>query len=133
METNSSQTNIKSTSPVATPNPITTPPISVPTPTNPAASVVTVPIAVPIPSESTYVYIAVKASLYGEDCSIFGMNEVEYRAIATRFNYGTTPIHNGILIKSPALPVINALSQLGYEVVCSTGEAEIVWTMQREV
>jgi len=33
----------------------------------------------------------------------------------------------------PPIAVINTLSELGYKVVCSTGEAEVVWTLQREV
>ncbi|KAK7870508.1 hypothetical protein R5R35_002913 [Gryllus longicercus] len=40
---------------------------------------------------------------------------------------------NGVIIKGAAMDVINSLSELGYHVVCSTGEAEIVWTMQREI
>jgi hypothetical protein len=30
------------------------------------------------------------------------------------------------------IQVINTLSELGYKVVSSTGEAEVVWTLQRE-
>jgi hypothetical protein len=37
------------------------------------------------------------------------------------------------LFPGPPVQVINTLSELGYKVVCSTGEAEIVWTLQREV
>jgi len=33
----------------------------------------------------------------------------------------------------PPIAVINTLSELGYEVVSSTGEAEVVWTLRREV
>lgn len=37
------------------------------------------------------------------------------------------------LFTGPPIQVINTLSELGYKVVCSTGEAEVVWTLQREV
>jgi hypothetical protein len=37
------------------------------------------------------------------------------------------------LFPGPTIQVINTLSELGYKVVCSTGEAEVVWTLQREV
>lgn len=38
-----------------------------------------------------------------------------------------------ICLLGAPLSVINALAELGYKVVCSTGEAEILWTLQREV
>lgn len=37
------------------------------------------------------------------------------------------------LFPGPPVQVINTLSELGYKVVCTTGEAEVVWTLQREV
>jgi hypothetical protein len=37
------------------------------------------------------------------------------------------------LFPGPPIQVINTLSELGYKVVCSTGDAEVVWTLQREV
>lgn len=36
------------------------------------------------------------------------------------------------LISGTPFSVINALAELGYRVICSTGETEILWTMQRE-
>lgn len=36
-------------------------------------------------------------------------------------------------IAGPPFSIINALAELGYRVICSTGEAEILWTLQREL
>ncbi|KAM0729309.1 hypothetical protein ACS0PU_004663 [Formica fusca] len=36
------------------------------------------------------------------------------------------------MLKGTPFSVINALAELGYRVICSTGEAEILWTLQRE-
>jgi len=38
-----------------------------------------------------------------------------------------------LLLPGPPIQVINTLGELGYEVVCSTGEAEVVWTLRREL
>lgn len=84
-------------------------------------------------SSGTHVYVAVKASIYAEDSAVFGLNEVEKNAIVKRFQNYQKPITNGVLIKGPPLTVVNALGELGYRVVASTGETEIVWTMQRDL
>ncbi|KAK7870507.1 hypothetical protein R5R35_002913 [Gryllus longicercus] len=81
-----------------------------------------------------YYYIAVKGSLHATDCQVFGLNEDERDALSKRYsNSSAEVIMNGVIIKGAAMDVINSLSELGYHVVCSTGEAEIVWTMQREI
>ncbi|EZA55858.1 hypothetical protein X777_04077 [Ooceraea biroi] len=59
-----------------------------------------------------------------------------YEAAALRSRFPLTPgspdVMNGIVIKGSPFSVINALAELGYRVICSTGEAEILWTLQRE-
>lgn len=110
------------------------PPIQIPPPSTPTPAPAVVAVSVPVvATDDTYVYIALKASLYGQDCSVFGLNDDEIRAIFNRFHCSSTQIPNGFLVKSPVIPLLNSLSQLGYKVVCTTGEAEIVWTMQREI
>jgi len=83
-------------------------------------------------SASTYYYIAVKGSLHAGDCSVFGLIPAEVQALSKRYP-SSIEVVNGMLIKGPPIAVINTLSELGYKVVCSTGEAEVVWTLQREV
>lgn len=83
-------------------------------------------------STGIYAYVAVKASLHGDITSVFGLNQTEVSALSKRFQCKTEVI-NGISLKAPPIVIVNALSQLGYKVVTSTGEAEIVWTMQREL
>lgn len=97
-------------------------------PTNP---VVAIPVVHPL--EGQYVYVFVKGSLYSDCTSVFGLDSNEAKALAKRYNTTSVQIDNGIMIKTGPAEVINALSQLGYKVVCSTGEAEITWTLQREV
>ncbi|XP_066992539.1 uncharacterized protein [Anabrus simplex] len=84
-------------------------------------------------SLSTFYYVAVKGSLHASDCSVFGLIPDEIQALAKRYESPSSPIVNGVIIKVPPILMINSLSELGYRVVCSTGEAEIVWTLQREV
>lgn len=102
-------------------------------------NVVTMPIpivpaaAVSCINEGTYVYVAVKGSLHSMDSSVFGLSKEEVTALSKRFSNSSTAIVNGVNIKGPPIEVINSLSQLGYKVVCSTGETEVVWTMQREL
>lgn len=83
-------------------------------------------------SVSTFYYVAVKGSLHASDCSVFGLIPAEVQALAKRYP-SSIEVINGMLIKGPPIQVINTLSELGYRVVCSTGEAEVVWTLQREV
>ncbi|CAH1955828.1 unnamed protein product [Acanthoscelides obtectus] len=80
-----------------------------------------------------FTYVAVKASLYASDSSVFGLDEAETKALVKKFSNYQKPVINGILLKAAPMEVVNALSQLGYRVVATTGEAEIVWTMQREI
>lgn len=95
-------------------------------------SVVTVAVPITQP-EGTFTYIAVKGSLHSSDSAVFGLNKDEVKALSKRFANSTTEIVNGVNIKGPPMDVINALSLLDYKVVCSTGEIEVVWTLQREV
>ncbi|XP_072381399.1 uncharacterized protein [Diabrotica undecimpunctata] len=81
----------------------------------------------------TYAYVAIKGSLYANDSAVFGLNEVETKALVKKFSNSQREVINGILLSAPPIQVVNALGQLGYRVVCTTGEAEVVWTMQREV
>ncbi|GAB0092666.1 hypothetical protein DMENIID0001_076880 [Sergentomyia squamirostris] len=93
-------------------------------------------IPIPVPSmhhEGTYTYVAVKGSLYASDSCVFGLDKEEEQALTKKFSADLNKIINGLMIKSHPIKVINALSQLGYQVVCSTGETEVVWTMKREV
>lgn len=93
-----------------------------------------VTVAVPVPNQdSTYAYVAVKGSLHASDSAVFGLNQEEVKALSKRFSNSTTEIVNGVNIKGPPINVINSLSLLGYKVICSTGEIEVVWTLQREV
>lgn len=91
-----------------------------------------VTVAVP-PVEGTYFYVAVKGSLHATDSSVFGLSLEESTALAKRFANTSIGIVNGVSIKGPPMAVINSLSQLGYKVICSTGETEVIWTMAREV
>lgn len=84
-------------------------------------------------SDSTFTYVAVKGSLHASETAVFGLSDEESKALRKRFVNGTTEIVNGISIKGPPMNIINSLCLLGYRVVCSTGEIEVVWTLQREV
>ncbi|KAK9510763.1 hypothetical protein O3M35_005481 [Rhynocoris fuscipes] len=78
-------------------------------------------------------YVAVKGSLHASDSCVFGLSNEELAAISKRFGNVKKEVINGILIKANPLEVINCLSELGYRVACSSGEAEMVWTLRREV
>lgn len=80
--------------------------------------------------EDGVVYIAIKGSLHANDCSVFGLGEDEIRALSKKFP-GSGVVVNGVAIKSNVLQALNALGQLGYKIISSTGEAEITWTLQR--
>lgn len=97
---------------------------------SPPNVVTVVPIS---PPDGTFTYIAVKGSVHAPDSSVFGLNDDEVKALSKRFANSTTQIVNGVNIKGPPMNVINSLSLLGYKVVCSSGEIEVVWTLQREV
>lgn len=83
-------------------------------------------------SACTYVYVAVKGSLHAADSSVFGLSDAELNALVKRFHGYRKDIINGHLLKATPIEIVNALAELGYKVVGTTGEAEIVWTMQRE-
>lgn len=84
--------------------------------------------------EDTFYYIGVKASPFASDCSVFGLPPTEGSALRSRFPLSASSpnVVNGIMLKGSPFSVINALAELGYRVICSTGEAEILWTLQRE-
>lgn len=84
-------------------------------------------------SSGMHAYVCVKASLHAADSAVFGVNEAEKIALTKRFQSYDKGVINGVLLKASAMEVINALGQLGYKVVATTGEAEVVWTMQRDL
>lgn len=81
--------------------------------------------------ESIVHYIAIKGSLHAYDCAIFGLKEEETRALESKFTRSL--IVNGVAFKTNVMIALNALVQLGYRIISSTGETEITWTMQREI
>lgn len=95
---------------------------------NSSANLANIPIV-----EDGIVYVAIKGSLYANDCSAFGLGQEEIRALTKRFPGSVAGVVNGITIKATVLSTINALAQLGYKVVSSTGEAEVTWTLQRDI
>ncbi|XP_065355562.1 uncharacterized protein LOC135950004 [Calliphora vicina] len=96
------------------------------------ANVVTIPVPI-VHNEGTYAYITVKGSLHDRSCSVFGLNDTEIQALSKRFENSVKPVVNGVMVSTPPLVMLNTLAQLSYKVVCSCGEAEICWTMQREI
>lgn len=89
-------------------------------------------VNMPISEDEGVVYIAIKGSLHANDCSIFGLGQEEIRALANKYP-GSGVVVNGLSIKANIIDAINSLSQLGYKIVSSTGEAEITWTLQRDI
>lgn len=87
---------------------------------------------VPLTEEDGVVYVAIKGSLHASDCSVFGLGEEEIRAISKKYP-GSGVVVNGVSLKANVVDAINSLAQLGYKIIASTGEAEITWTLQREV
>lgn len=100
--------------------------------TSVANPVVAIPVPVVQPIEGTYMYVFVKGSLYANFTSLFGLSNDETQALSKRYGNASTSIDNGLMIKAAPTELINALAQLSYKVICSTGEAEITWTLQRE-
>ncbi|KAH8261856.1 hypothetical protein KR038_005542 [Drosophila bunnanda] len=96
------------------------------------ANVVTIPVPI-LQSEGNFAYITVKGSLHDYTCTVFGLNQAEVQALSKRFESGVKPCVNGIMVAVSPMVMLNTLAQLSYKVVCSCGEAEICWTMQREV
>lgn len=78
-------------------------------------------------------YVAVKGSLHSGDSAVFGLEPVEVTALTKRFRTSNTDVINGIRVKGNPMQVINSLSELGYKVVCCSGEGEIVWTLRRDI
>lgn len=99
--------------------------------TPPTASIVTVPVIQQ--QEGTYAYISIRGLLSGDDCTVFGLSLEEKLALANRFTFSSIEICHGAVLKSNVFQVMNSLTKLGYKVVCSSGEKEIVWTLQREI
>ncbi|XP_018301672.1 uncharacterized protein [Mycetomoellerius zeteki] len=81
-----------------------------------------------------FYYVGVKASPFAADSTVFGLTPKEVSALRCRFELspGSVNVVNGIRLKGTPFSVINALAELGYRVICSTGEAEVLWTLQRD-
>ncbi|XP_062135539.1 uncharacterized protein LOC133845177 [Drosophila sulfurigaster albostrigata] len=94
------------------------------------ANVVTIPVPI-LQTEGTFAYVTVKGSLHDYTCTVFGLNQAEVQALSQRLSVKNCV--NGVLIAVPPMVMLNTLAQLSYKVICSCGEAEICWTMQREV
>lgn len=97
-----------------------------------AANVVTIPVPI-VHNEGTYAYVTVKGSLHDRSCSVFGLNDTEIQALWKRFQNSVKPVVNGVMVSTPPMVMLNTLAELSYKVVCSCGEAEICWTLQREI
>lgn len=95
------------------------------------STIVTVPVIQQ--PDGIYQYISIRGVLSGDDCAVFGLNLEECMALQKRFTFSSIEIMHGQVIKSNVFQVLNSLSKLGYKVVCSSGEKDIVWTMQREI
>lgn len=108
-------------------------------PTPVAAAEISAPtkVVVPVPvlqqHDDIYYYIFVKGSLYSPDSAVFGLEAAEIQALSKRFNSPCKEIENGIMLKRSVCDVINALAQLGYKVISTCGDAETMFTMQREL
>ncbi|XP_018575412.1 uncharacterized protein LOC108914164 [Anoplophora glabripennis] len=84
-------------------------------------------------ASGTFAYVAVKASIHAFDSAVFGLNDDELKALVKKFSDYRKEVINGVLLKASPIEVVNALGQLGYRVVATTGEAEVIWTMQRDL
>lgn len=98
----------------------------------PPTNVVTIPVPI-VHNEGTYTYVTVKGSLHDRSCSVFGLNDTEIQALSKRFESGIKSVVNGVMVAASPMTMMNTLAQLSYKVICSCGEAEICWTMQREI
>lgn len=70
---------------------------------------------------------------YYSDTHVFGLEAAEIQALSKKFNSPFKQVENGVMFKNPVHDVINCLAQLGYRIVSSCGEAETIFTLQREV
>lgn len=91
------------------------------------------PSNITLPTCTTFVYVAVKASLHAKATAVFGLNKQEEIALTKHFDNFSQEVINGVLLKGAPIQIVNALAELGYKVIGTTGESETVWTMQREV
>lgn len=84
-------------------------------------------------SSGTHAYVCVTGCLQADGASVYGLNKEEEEALSKRYP-SKDSIINGIMLKCPVMEVLNALAQLGYKVVTTTGTVgEIIWTMQRDL
>lgn len=79
-----------------------------------------------------FYYVVVKGSLHASDSQVFGLEEAEVAALKKRCAVQDSVL-NGQLVKEPPVTIINHLSELGYRVLCCSGEAECTWTLAREM
>lgn len=84
-------------------------------------------------SSGSFAYVAVKSSLHASETAVFGLNKDEMAALSKRFGNCRKSIINGVSLRVPPMDIVNALALLGYRVVGTTGETEVVWTMQRDL
>lgn len=101
--------------------------------TAPAINKVVVPLPVIQHHDDIYYYVFVKGSLYSPDSAVFGLEPTEIQALSKKFNSPCKEIENGIMFKKSVIIMINALSQLGYKVISTCGDAETLFTLQREL
>ncbi|XP_071052570.1 uncharacterized protein [Onthophagus taurus] len=80
-----------------------------------------------------HAYVVVKASLQSTNSLVFGLSKVETDALVKKFDNFKEEVMNGCLIRGSPIQVVNALAELGYRVVGTTGDAEVVFTMQRDI
>ena|SRR5690349_16279998 len=83
--------------------------------------------------DDIYYYIFIKGSLYSPDSAVFGLNVAEIQALSKKFNSPCKEIENGVMFKKSVCETVNALAQLGYKVISTCGDAETMFTMQREL
>jgi len=81
---------------------------------------------------SKYYYISVKGSHYAEDSQVFGLEESEVSALTKRCPKSGV-VMNGHSFRMPPHVLINNLAEIGYRVICCSGETEITWTLGREI
>lgn len=117
----------------ASPNQVQSSPPSSVTANETTTHKVMVPMPVIQQHDEIFYYIFVKGSLYSPDAAVFGLEQNEIQAIAKKFNSPCKEIENGIMFKKSVVEVINALAQLGYRVISTCGEAESMFTLQREI
>ncbi|CAL7951423.1 unnamed protein product [Xylocopa violacea] len=83
-------------------------------------------------NDDNYYYVGVKASPYSSTSVVFGLNSDEAWALFKRFPDHGPSVKNGFTINGPPFSIINALAETGYRVICSSGDTDVLWTLQRE-